>query len=566
MASRRPRIFVSITSTDLSACRQIVVNALLEMGCTPTGSDTQPPDAGSARAQLRKIIADCDAVLHIAGECSGGDPQTRTPGTPRRSYAQLEYETARELKKPLHVIVCSTKFPYDAHKPEAQDVQALQQAHRQRLLAENPLLATVHKPAELGARVLALKGEFTGSTTAEKSASGDAVLWIGATLSGLLLLGAGVGVLLMETGEQENRRALEKERFQTREATKQQRKKQELQNAQFREDLSALFKDYVARDIPGLTDDARRERAIRAFSKRQNIQPEKVKEIIAWYAGVIKGNPNAGELDLSFATFAEKRFAESAESAGKAIRQFRLELDIADKWREQGRGAEADELRQSVLNNLFLAFRQQAVALIAGGQFKQAADACRLALQETPGEDSDWKRTELHILLGEAALEQAAQTADKAESAAPLQDAAQSFKNALPGSPRDVSARQWAIVQNKQAAALNALAAVSAPGERARLAGSAERVCRNVLEAQIRTTLRREWAAASHNLGAALSGRAAAVDGDRARLLDEAVQAFRNALEVRTRKDLPLEWAQTQSEIAAALHDQAALASDANER
>ena len=79
---------------------------------------------------LRTKIAACDAVVHLAGEVYGAEPQERAPDEPRRSYTQMEYDLARELKKPLYLFVCGDDFPYDEHAPEDADKRELQQAHR----------------------------------------------------------------------------------------------------------------------------------------------------------------------------------------------------------------------------------------------------------------------------------------------------------------------------------------------------------------------------------------------------------------------------------------------------
>ena len=99
--ARRPEIFVSATSGDLRSCRQLIKEALL-----------------TAR------IADCDAVIHLAGEVYGAEPHERSE--PRRSYTQLEYEIARELKKPVYVFVYGEEFLYDPHEPEDDERRTLQ--------------------------------------------------------------------------------------------------------------------------------------------------------------------------------------------------------------------------------------------------------------------------------------------------------------------------------------------------------------------------------------------------------------------------------------------------------
>ncbi len=128
--SARPEIFISATSTDLKVCHQTVRDAPLSMGCVPVTQDHFSPGSGEVRTMLRRLIANCHAVIHIAGECYGYEPQQRGVSEPRRSYTQLKYDIARELKKPLYTFLCAPDFPYTAHEPEPEELNRLQNRHR----------------------------------------------------------------------------------------------------------------------------------------------------------------------------------------------------------------------------------------------------------------------------------------------------------------------------------------------------------------------------------------------------------------------------------------------------
>ncbi len=104
--SDRPEIFISAASGDLRSCRQLIKEALLTLGCVPVEQTNFPPDAATVREMLRTKISACHAVVHLAGEVYGAEPQERKPDDPRRSYTQLEYDIGRELKKPVYVFVC----------------------------------------------------------------------------------------------------------------------------------------------------------------------------------------------------------------------------------------------------------------------------------------------------------------------------------------------------------------------------------------------------------------------------------------------------------------------------
>ena len=157
MPQRRPEIFISATSSDLRSARQIVRDGLLSLGCLPMVQEHFPPDARTVRAMLRARLAECDAVVHIAGECFGAEPALENPDAPRRSYTQLEYDLARELRKPLYVFLCAERFPYDAHPAEPAAARELQQVHRAALASGDQLFYIIADPPDLALRVRELR-------------------------------------------------------------------------------------------------------------------------------------------------------------------------------------------------------------------------------------------------------------------------------------------------------------------------------------------------------------------------------------------------------------------------
>ena len=135
------RVFISATSGDLGSVRQSVKEALLAIDCHPVEQTNFPPDYRTVRDMLEEKIRSCQAVVHIVGDRYGAepDPHKLPPGTPRRSYTQMEYDLARKLNKKLYVFLCATDFPYDLCDAESADKQALQHAHRDALLADERL-------------------------------------------------------------------------------------------------------------------------------------------------------------------------------------------------------------------------------------------------------------------------------------------------------------------------------------------------------------------------------------------------------------------------------------------
>lgn len=152
-----PRIFVSATSRDLRTARGLVSEGLRRMECLPIVQDDFPPDYKSVRDMLRTKIATCDAVVHLAGFYYGAEPQPVLPGPDRRSFTQMEYEIAMELKKPCYVFLCGENFPFDKHDPEPEDKQQLQRDHRARLLQRDELFYEFATPEELSSRTRELQ-------------------------------------------------------------------------------------------------------------------------------------------------------------------------------------------------------------------------------------------------------------------------------------------------------------------------------------------------------------------------------------------------------------------------
>ncbi len=157
-----PRIFVSATSRDLRTARGLVSEGLRRMECLPIVQDDFPPDYKSVRDMLRTKISTCNAVVHLAGFYYGAEPQPVLPGPDRRSFTQMEYEIAMELKLPCYVFLCGKDFPFDPHDPEPEEKQQLQIAHRERLLQRDELFYEFASPDELANRTRELQLSVEG--------------------------------------------------------------------------------------------------------------------------------------------------------------------------------------------------------------------------------------------------------------------------------------------------------------------------------------------------------------------------------------------------------------------
>ena len=171
MSDRCFEVFISATGADLQSCRQLVKEALLALGCVPAEQTKFPSDYRTAHDMLRTKITACDAVVHLAGKCYGAEPSEREPTAPRRSYTQMEFDLARELKKPVYVLLCAEGFPYDKHPPEDAEKQQLQQAHRAILSTDEIPRYDVNSHEDIQLRVQELYAQLLGRGKSTTSTS-----------------------------------------------------------------------------------------------------------------------------------------------------------------------------------------------------------------------------------------------------------------------------------------------------------------------------------------------------------------------------------------------------------
>lgn len=143
MSYSPPKVYVSATAVGLRSVLDVVKETLLSSGMVPVEIPSFESDWSAVTNRLRENIESCDALIHIAGTRYGAepDPATLPPGTPRRSYAQMEYFIGCEVQHqreaenfPVQVFVCPQEFPYDpAPGIEISEKWSLQDAHRNHL-------------------------------------------------------------------------------------------------------------------------------------------------------------------------------------------------------------------------------------------------------------------------------------------------------------------------------------------------------------------------------------------------------------------------------------------------
>lgn len=144
-----PKIFLSAATSDLQSARLSASAALRALGWQPILADQSEPASSAFWQQTQPAMRECGAVVHIVGLAYGNEPGQRLAAEPRRSYAQLEYDLAIALRRPLIVFICDERFPFDAHPAEDADKRRLQQIHRTFLQSQGRPFQFVSSVAEL---------------------------------------------------------------------------------------------------------------------------------------------------------------------------------------------------------------------------------------------------------------------------------------------------------------------------------------------------------------------------------------------------------------------------------
>ncbi len=145
---RVPQIFISATSHDLGSYRRAVSEILVTLKALPVVQDHFGPDSRSVVEMIRDKVEGCDAAICLVGPCYGREPREQAPGSPRRSYTQLEYETAVELKKPVFVFVAADDCPLDHPVDEPDELRGLQLEHIKRIKATDRIRMPFHSRAD----------------------------------------------------------------------------------------------------------------------------------------------------------------------------------------------------------------------------------------------------------------------------------------------------------------------------------------------------------------------------------------------------------------------------------
>ena len=292
--------------------------------------------------------------------------------------------------------------------------------------------------------------------------------------------------------------------------------------------------------------------AHRIVAERKGIPVDKLRAIVDAQIEKARKDPNASALEKSRAALHEKRLSDADYEADTALEKILAMLEKALALKKI-----SDNKILKILPELFDAFKQKGLVLVALEKFEEAVAIYRRGSDLIPRENSPEQWAELQLLMGNAAAYSAKRSEGEAIKQR-LEEAIQAYRAALTVRTREALPQDWAMTQNNLAVALRDQAKASEGENRAILLAEAVTACRAALTVRTREALPQDWATTQNNLAVALSDQANASEGEnRAMLLAEAVTACRAALTVRTREDLPQGWAMTQNNLAVALRDQA---------
>ena len=532
-ADVKPSVFVSATSADLRTTREIAGRALITLGCLPVAQSVFPT-AGyvEVRELLRQKIQGCDAVIHVAGLRFGRepDPATLPPGAKRRSYTQMEFDLARELKKELYVFVCAEDYPYDAARPgtdpaeEPAELQDLQREHRSALVAGKELFHQLGASDDVAEKVKSLETRL-GLLKAQLQRAHHQMRYVAAFVIAACL------VILGWTGwrEVQDHRRQDDAKIQYEDLKR-------LLTA--REDMSAPI---ATQSIPvNRLGDLPDEQYYAELAQRSGLSRDAVMKAIA----ELKGSKG---LDEQYqAAMLERRFQDAeAIELKKLGEQKRLlavtQLATARSRLNIGRARYGRQEYTSALEILREALMQ----------FDSLPDgrAADLAL---------WG--EIQTVIGGSHLFLSASLSGESY-VANIEAAVRAYELALTACQREAFPLVWARTQCALGVAYSGQAQLAAPAQRQPLLGQAVAAYKHALEVYTKDTLPNDWAMAQYDLGIAYGHQAEqAAKPEREKLLKQAVAAYLHALDVYKRETTPNEWARTQIGLGFAYWHQASLA------
>jgi hypothetical protein len=150
-------VFISGTTRDLGSYRRESKETLLTLNIFPIEESNFKLAYGPLIAMLRDLIGRCDAVIHLVGFYYGAEPPQRPPGQRPRSYSQIEYDVARELKKPLYLFLAAEYYEPDKLSKQSEEEKECQLTHRRAIEQCGDVYYWFTSRQELGSRIKELR-------------------------------------------------------------------------------------------------------------------------------------------------------------------------------------------------------------------------------------------------------------------------------------------------------------------------------------------------------------------------------------------------------------------------
>ncbi|MDB4730890.1 DUF4062 domain-containing protein [Akkermansiaceae bacterium] len=560
-ATKRPDIFISATSGDLTHIRETAKQALLSIDCHPVEQANFSPDYREVEQMLRDKINDCDAVLHIVGIRYGAepDPNTIPDGEPRRSYTQMEAEIARELGKKLYIFLCPDAFCFGDFEPEPEDKHALQQAYRWQIASDKQLFTQVTDETEASLRFRELKTqlEFLTETVTSLERTVTSTRKSHRRLLTLAILGlavlCGITTLILHLNKKTDQQADSAQRIEDK-------LDQTLDSfSRERELLTKVLDTSLKKNAAyeNLTPEQRFDTALRQIALQNNIPADELKSTLDIYTTKVKAlGEKAESLDLVLVAQKERQFARSVQLADQGLSTLEQQ-DAELKKAEQDKSKASDQIRQERQANLLKRHEllmAKARSLRAQYLFKKAAQSYQKAeeLLDPATYPDQWAFARYWRVF---ALERAGTGIDPEQGNQLLRQSAALTREFLSYYSKDKSPKIWGIAQHSLGSVLEKLS-TRLPGKQAADALSdAQQANENALTIYTKEQFPWEWAMGQTNLGNVLISIGKSLPGKQgADALTDAQQAHENALTIYTKEQFPQQWALTQTNLANVLN------------
>ena len=171
--SSRLVIYISTGDDGVRSYVRELGAQFLRAVCEFSFVDEPGPRHAEAAGAMRAKIAACDAVVHLVGNAFGPGPEEADDGGERRSFAQMEYDLAVELAKPLHVGLLEGDLAGQSDESEA--LRLLQARHRAAITAAPRTVEIIGSRPELRIYLWSLaerlKGTLEPDTNATRAAA-----------------------------------------------------------------------------------------------------------------------------------------------------------------------------------------------------------------------------------------------------------------------------------------------------------------------------------------------------------------------------------------------------------